>query len=184
MALEPLNIWKSTLAALPPTAGAWAPQFSAWYAARILPISPDPSIFVAAGFLFTFNSAIFQTQLTALAPVNNALAGITGFANAWEAAILASTVLVSPGSALVPPTPATIFSVVATSLIDTSSIALGKAKLLELVSAPQVPDANDSQFPEKFREATMLLTMSVTGINSIVPPAGPLPLAAPFIPLI
>jgi hypothetical protein len=182
MSLEPLSVWKSTLAALPPTAGAWYIPFASWYAARILPISPDPGVFVAAGFLFTFNVSVFQTQLSLLTPVNNALAGITGFANAWEAAILASTVVVSPGSALVPPTPATTFSAVATSLIDTTSIALGKAKLLELVSAPQVPDANDSEFPEKFREATLLLTMTVTGINSIVPV--PTPLTAPFVPFI
>ena len=183
MSLEPLSVWKSTLAALPPTnTGAWSANFASWYATRTLPISPDPSVFLASGFLFTFNSAIFQTQLSALMPVNNAVAGITGFANAWEAAILASTVLVAPGSALVPPSPPTIFSVVATSIIDAPSIALGKLKLLELVSAPQVPDANDSQFPEKFRDATMLLTFTVTGINSIAPV--PTPLVAPLIPLL
>ena len=182
MAVDPLNLWRSTLAALPPTTGAWAPSFSSWYAGRIVGISPDPLVLVPAGFLFTFNVAIFSSMLSALAPVPTAAAGILGFANAWEAALLASTAIMGPGSALVPPSPATIFSVVITTLIDPASIALGKAKLLELVSAPPETDANDSLFPEKFREATLLLTITVTGLNSVVPPVGPLPLTAPQTP--
>jgi len=181
--IDALPVWKSTLAALPPTTGAWSPAFSAWYAGRIIAISPDPLVLVPAGFLFTFNVATFSTMLSALAPVPTAAAGILGFANAWEAALLASTAIMGPGSALVPPSPATIFSVVILTVIDPASIALGKAKLLELATAPPETDANDSLFPEKFRDATLLLTITVTGLNSIPPIVGPLPLTAPMVPL-
>lgn len=182
MAVDPLNTWKTTLAALPPTAGVWQPAFASWYASRIINITTDPSVFIPSGFLFTFNTAVFQAQLSLLTPVSSQLMGITGFANAWEAAIMASIVVTAPGSALVPPSPATIFSVVASSIIDPASILLGKAKLLELVSSPQVADAMDSEFPEKFRDATLLLTATFSGTNSIVPV--PTPLVAASIPLI
>ena len=184
MALEPVGTWKSTLAALPPVAdSSWATAFASWYAARILPIEPDSSVFVAVGFLFTFNAAIFQAQLLTLAPTTDPADGALSFANAWEASLLASVALVAPGSALLPPTPPTIFSVVTTTIIDPTSIAAGKAKILELASAPPVADANNSQFPIKFREATALLSITVSGLNSIPLPGSPTPLVAPFVPL-
>ena len=184
MALEPVGTWKSTLAALPSVAdSSWASAFASWYSARIATISPDPSVFAAVGFVFTFNAATFQAQLLTLGPTDDPAAGASGFANAWEAAILASTALVAPGSALVPPSPPTTFSVVATTVIDPTSVAAGKAKLLELAAAPPVSDANNSQFPVKFREATALLSITVTGTDSTPTPAGPLPLTAPFVPL-
>lgn len=184
MAVDSLNIWKSTLSSLPKvTDGSWSSSFSSWYANRIIAISPDPSVLIPAGFLFTFNVAIFSSMLSSLTPVPTAAAGILGFANAWEAALLASTAVMGPGSALVPPSPPTIFSVVITTVIDPASIALGKAKLLELVTAPPETDANNSLFPEKFRDATLLLTITVTGLDSTPIPAGPLPLVAASVPL-
>lgn len=183
MPVDPLNTWKSTLASLPSVSDAsWSISFSSWYASRIIGISPDPSVFLASGFLFTFNTALFATGLVALPPVPTTAAGVLGFAAAWEAAILASVVIVGPGSALLPSSPATLFSVVAATIIDPTSIVLAKAKLMELATAAAVSDAMDSEFPVKFREATLLLSISVTGVNSIVPV--PTPLVAPFIPLV
>ena len=80
--------------------------------------------------------------------------------------------------------PNTIFSVVNTTVIDPTSIALGKAKILELVTAPPVSDPQLSQFPTKFREATLLLTITVSGLDSTPPGGGgPLPLVAANIPI-
>ena len=187
MALEPVKTWKSTLAAVPLVAdSSWATNIANWYLARIAFISPDPTAFVAVGFLFTFNSATFKTKLLTMTPTTDPAAGALGLANAWEAAILASTAAVLPGSAVLPPpvpVPATIFSVVATTIIDSASIAAGKAKILELAAALPVSDANSSQFPIKFREATALLSITVTGADSTPTPAGPLSLTAPFVPL-
>ena len=184
MAVDPLQTWKDELEALPPKADpSWAPQFAKWYADRIVSIETDPSALVASGFTFTFNEALFAAGLTVLPPTLDQASGILGFATAWEAALLASLVVVGPGSFIPPSTPATLFSVVITSLVDVPSISLGKLKLLELVTAPPTADAQASEFPEKFRDATLLLTMTVTGTNSVVPPGGPNPLVAPLIPL-
>lgn len=183
MAIDALQIWKDELAALPKVADtSWAANFAAWYADRLAGITTSPSALVPTGFVFTFAEAIFAAQLLSLTPTTSALAGITGFANAWEAALNATTVVVGPGSFKPPSSPATLFSVVATTIIDPPSIALGKAKLLELVTAPPVADPQNSQFPVKFREATLLLTITVSGTNSITPT--PTPLTVPLVPLI
>lgn len=185
MAVDPLVTWKSTLATLPKVSDtSWAANFASWYADRIVNIETDPSSFTASGFVFTFAKPIFQSQLLSLTPTNNALAGITGFANAWETALNASSVIVGPGSFQNPATPTTTFSAIISSTIDPTSIATGKAKILELVTAPPVADANDSQFPIKFREATLLLTITVIGLDSTPTPAGPLPLTVANIPLV
>lgn len=188
MAVDVLQDWKDTLAALPKVADtSWAANFAGWYADRIVGITTNPANLVPVGFTFTFAQPVFAAQLLALTPVGDALSGITGFANAWETALLATTVAVSPGSAIPPPTPPTIFSVVTTTVIDPASIAAGKAKILELVTAPPVADAQNSLFPVKFRDATLLLTITVTGLDSQPPPSagpGPQPLVAANVPLI
>lgn len=188
MAVQPLDTWKTTLAALPKvTDTSWAQNFANWYFSMISGISPDPAAFVPVGFVFTFPTPLFASQLQTLPPVADAVAGITGFANAWETALNGTTIVVGPGSAIPPPSPTTIFSAVFTATIDPPSIAAGKAKLLELVTAPPVANPLDSQFPIKFREATLLLTFTVTGLDSQPPPSagpGPQPLTASNIPLI
>lgn len=186
MAVDPLNTWKTTLKDLPKVADtSWAANFAGWYADRIVNITTDPAALTPVGFSFPFDTATFETQLLALTPTPSALAGIQGFADAWEAAILATTPVVGPGSFIPPSTPETLFSVVTTTIIVPASIAAGKAKILELVSAPAVADAMDSEFPVKFREATLLLKIKVDGLDSTTPgDGGPLPLVADNVPLI
>lgn len=187
MAVQPLATWRSTLATLPKVATpAWALNFANWYHQQIIPgITTNPANLTPVGFVFTFPVATFATQLQALGPAPTALAGITGFANAWETALLATVVVVAPGSFIPPSTPATLFSVVNSTIITPASIAAGKAKLLELVTAPVVADPLLSEFPVKFREATLLLKITVTGLNSVTPAnGGPNPLTAPNVPLI
>lgn len=183
MAIDPLSTWQATLAALPKVSdNSWAPNFAAWYANRLTGITTNPLFLVPVGFVFTFAQSTFASELQGLTPVTTSLAGITNFANAWETALNSTTVLLAPLSFKPPSTPATLFSVVASTTIDTASIAAGKNKLLELIAAPPVDDPTLSQFPIKFREATLLLTITAIGTNSIVPV--PTPLTVPLIPLI
>ena len=183
MAVDALSVWKTTLAALPKVAdNSWADNFANWYADRIVNITTNPSALVPTGFVFTFAKPVFKSALLALTPTTSALAGITGFANAWESALNATTVVVASGSFIPPSSPHTLFSAVASTIIDPASIAAGKAKIIELVSAPPVADAMNSLFPIKFRDATLLLTITVTGTNSVTPTPGPL--TAPLVPLI
>lgn len=185
MAIDALQIWKDELAALPKVADtSWAANFAAWYADRLAGITTSPSALVPTGFVFTFAQAAFAAQLLSLAPTTSAAAGIMGFANAWQTALLATTAVVGPGSFKPPTSPATLFSAVISTIIDPASITAGKAKLLELVTAPPVADPQNSAFPVKFREATLLLSITVTGLDSTPTPAGPLPLVAALVPLI
>lgn len=182
MAIDPLLTWKSKLALLPKVATtAWAANFAEWYADRIVNITTDPTKLVPTGFLFTFDETTFADQLLALTPKSNALAGIQGFADAWETAI--STTLYPTTLALLPlttlgtppaATPATTFSVITSVLIVSASITAAKDKILELADSPTVADVNDSEFPQKFRDATLLLKINVTGKNSVSPTPGPL----------
>lgn len=182
--IDPLAVWKSSLAALPKTANnSWAPNFATWYADRISGIEP---LFIAldasAGFTFTFAKQVFETALLNLGPAASAVAGLTAFANAWQSAMLASTVVVLPGAFIPPSTPPTTFSsIIPPVVLDAPGIVAGKAKIIELASAPVVSDPNDSQFPVKFREATLELTITVTGLNSAAPT--PQPLIAAGVPL-
>jgi len=180
MPVEPLATWNDTLNSLPKVADtSWTDNLTGWYKDNIANITPDPSLLAASGFTFTFNEAIFKTQLLTLAPTPDALAGITGFANAWQAAINATIIVCGPGTTLQPSSPATIFSVVAATIIDPSSVVLGFNKILEIADAsPEDPPI----FAEKFREATLQLKIIISGTNSITPT--PTPLITPPINLI
>lgn len=191
MAIDPLATWRSTLAALPKVAdNSWATNFAAWVADRINnKITTNPTnLTLASPLVFVFPQATFATQLVALTPTGNALAGITGFADAWKAAIdtvlFPATLNVAPGAFVPPATPATTFSTVTSVLLDPASVTAARAKIIELATAPPVADVNDSEFPVKFREAFLLLTITVSGLDSTPTPAGPLPLTVPNIPLI
>lgn len=185
MSLEPLATWQSTFKAqMPPVAvGTWPLSMTNWYAERFntpnldlpgltLSTSPLPAVFGNAPFM-----ALFST----LAPGLSQAAAMMIVANAWEAGLLASIVTVAPGSSIGAPSPATTWSAVASSIFDPPSIAAGKAKILELVGADNVADALDAQMPVKFREATLLLTVTTTGTDST--PSGGSPLIDPARPV-
>ena len=191
MAVDPLSIWTEELEKLPPVGDlSWAPNFANWYADRIVDIEPDDTMLdVSTGFTFVFNTALFATTLALLPPVPVALAGITGLALAWETALLttiySATLNVSSGAFVPPASPGTIFSSVAGVEIDAASLIAGKAKIMELAVAPPTGEVDTSQFPLKFREATLLLTITVEGMDSTPSSSGgPYPLTAAARPLL
>lgn len=188
MAVDILSVWQEELLALPKVGdSSWAVNFAKWTSDRVTPAAadgkglfPDPSALTPTGFIFNYNQPLFVSLLEVLTPVPTAEEGITNFADAWEQTLIGSTIIVAPGTYTTAPTPATTFSAVASTIIDPPSIALGKLKLLELI-ADSSPNDNPSVFPEKFREAFLLLTITVTGTNSASPTA---PLVAPAVPLV
>lgn len=181
MTIDPLNVWKSTLATLPKVVdGSWALNFANWYAERIIGIMPDPTVLTPVGFIFTFSAPTFATNLITMTPSMNPLQGITGFANAWASAIaltvFPATLTLMPGTVFgSPPTPATTYSAITSVTLNPASLAAAQAKLMELAAAVPVSNPQDSIFPEKFRDATLLLKIDVTGLNSITPTPAPLP---------
>jgi hypothetical protein len=182
--IDPLSTWNSTFNALPKVSDpSWSLTLANWYADRITGIQPDQTqLNTGAGFTFVFDSALFAAGLAVLTPTLIQAAGIAGFASAWSAALATTiypvTLLVAPGAFIPPTTPATLFSAVTAAIIDPTSIVAGVAKINELATVS--PEAT-SVFAEKFRDATLLLSITVTGLNSITPT--PTPLVAPLIPL-
>ncbi len=186
MAVSTLAVWKDTLNKLPKVNNnSWAKNFAKWYADRVLKIAPKPANFVPVAFSFKFAQPVLVAELMKLQPVSSSKTGITNFANAWEKAVKATIVTTGPGSYKPPPLPANTFSVVNSVIITPASIAKGKAKIMELVKAPMVNNALNSKFAPIFRDATLLLTITVTGLDSTTPDnGGPLPLTVANIPLI
>lgn len=175
MAIDSLAIFKSTFAAIPlVSTGVWTTNFSDWTDGRVTSKAVGTLITNAAP-PFTFSKSTFKAQLDALAPTASEATGASNFASAWETAVLASTFITLPGDFTGAATPATTWSVVTTSLIDVASITAAKAQLItDLTNAAKVADVNNSDFPQAFRDAFLNLTVSVTGINSVVPVPSPL----------
>lgn len=192
MAIDPLSTWQDMLAILPKVGdNTWALNFGAYVANRVVTMEPDPTQLILAapvpvGFTFIFEPATFAAQLLSLTPTSDPLSGITSFADAWENTIKGIIFPVSLNvllGAIVPPaSPATTFSTITAVSISPESIALGKAKIVELATAPPVSDPKQSLFAVKFREAFLELKITVTGVNSVAPT--PAPLTAPNISLI
>ena len=178
MTLEALSDWKTTFASdmVPVSDASWPDTMTDWYVARIdTPLLSLPGLTLAVPPLpVTFGAAAFKAIFSSLAQPITQVAAMNIIANAWEAGLLATTVLVKPLDSIGVPSPATTWSAVTTSVFDPASIALGKAKILELIGAPNADNAEDSLTPVKFREATLLLTVTTTGLNSVTPTAGPL----------
>lgn len=116
--------------------------------------------------VFTFGKAAFQSGLS-----GNTAAAIS---SAIQAGLTASTAVVAPGAYIGTDTPATKFSVVASSIITPASIALAVAKILEIEGQPNADDPLDSAVPPIFREAFLLLKLTTTGTNSVAPTPSPL----------
>lgn len=185
MAVDPLNTWISTLAAVPRVKTAvWAQNFADWYNARLSGATTDPASLVATDMVFIFPALDFQTALEGLGRTDDALDGITGFADAWKAAIEAmaypDSLAVGEGSFVPPSSGATLFSVVESVEFVASSITAAHTKILELATAGRTLDAMLSQFPVKFRDATLLLKVKVTGKDS----TDPVPLVADNVPIV
>lgn len=172
MSLEPLSTWKSEFALLPKVAdSSWKSNLGDYIEARVNSLL-DLSTY-STGVSFTFDKTTFEAALAGV----DALTGdgvdamATGFGNA-----LATGLVVSAGASFSPYTPQTTFSSVTSSTFDAASITAGENKIKELNSATPVDSVNDSLFPLKLREAFLLLTATVIGLDSTPMPTGPLPL--------
>jgi len=179
--LEALDIWQQTFKndIAPVADDSWPDAFTDWYAERFdTPNLSLPGLTLAAPPLpVVFGKAAFKAIFSTLAPGVSQQEAMETIADAWEAGLLASTVSVVAGDSIGTPSPTTTWSSVSSSVFDAPSIAAGKAKILELIGAPNVGDAAESQTPVKFREATALLTVTTTGLDSTPGGSGgPLPL--------
>ena len=184
MAIEPLQTWKDELENMPKVDNpTWAINFANYVDEMIAGLTPQAAALdVSAGYSFTFDKTLFAAQLATMAPTPDPVSGITALANAFLASITSPLTLfaILPGAFVPPSTPATLFSVVAPTILNPATPPLLHAKLLELIASSPVDSAQDSEFPIKFREAVLLLGITVNGTNSVVPV--PAPLVLPLVP--
>lgn len=178
MALEPLSVWKSTLAQIAKVDKSdWVGNLARWMGERStmkLELMP-----IQGQVLFNFNQGLFEAQLRSAAPTDLAVRGANQFAGAWANAVMASQMVVMPSSYLAAPTPATTWSVAAT-LLDPPTITAARVFLLaKLASAAPVDEGFLSHMAEAFRSAFLMVTATVTGMNSLPIPT---PLVAPLTP--
>jgi hypothetical protein len=181
--IDPISTWKSTMAALVPSTDpdAALTEFAKWVDERVTNKMSIVGVSKSDGTesnIFVFNKSIFETQLKATCvPTTDVSAAASKFADAWEQAMLASTMAMTPGFYVNPPvapTPATQWSVV-TSLIDPLSITAAKIILVaDMTSSMPTSDPNNSGFPAAFRNAFVALKVNIVGMNSVTPTPTPL----------
>lgn len=173
MALSAANVWQTDWAeqCKPVKNDTWKKNLANFIMAQVSHKLTTEGLLAsggAGGMTFTFGKEAFQGALAD----NKA----ETLASAFEAGILASTVLVAVGSFVGTQAPASTFSVITTSVINPASLIAAKAKVLEVMGLPPKEAANQSQFPLKLREAFLLLKIDTVGLDSTPTPAGPLPL--------
>ena len=162
---------------------SWAANFANWVYGRV--VANQLLGVVTAAVPLNFQKSVFQAQLESCVITTSSLAGATQFANAWEAAIMASaTLMVSSGDYVGSSGPGTTWGSVDSKIIDPASISAGKAIIISLGSEGPVSLSSDSKFPEKFRNAFLALTGTISGKDSVPPPGGPNTLVASSIPII
>ena len=190
MPIDPLPLWKKEFKNLKPVGdkdppGKWADNLADFIDQRVTnkmtlgtPIMGPPST-------FTFQKALFSAPLKALQAVPDPISGRTAVANAWQSAILASTMVPGAGIALGSPAPPTLFSAPPVCMIFPVSVTLAYAGLLmDLIGLGEAQDPLMSKMPDALYTAFTKLQFMLQGLNSIPPPAGPLPLIVPTVPVL
>lgn len=175
MAMDALQVWKDEWDNLPldDTGLAFPMNIANFIGDRVDGKMVAKDVEGAASF--TFNRAVFAAGIASLVPSPSNIAGVTAICSAWQSAILASVLVIPPGSYIKPtPTPATTWSVVASVVpIPAAGFASLQAGLL---AAPLAGAPGESAFPVELRKAFELLQYTISGTDSTPTPAGPLPL--------
>ena len=181
MPIDPEGAWKSAIANIKPDS---TPQWTKAMADAVDSCCSNKAGLtgITGSVTFTFNKALFMAQLLAVSATPLAALAAQAIGAAWGTAMMASIILVPPGSSLGAPSPATTWSVCAT-VIDPAMVTLAQVSLIaELTTMQGVKSAQDSKLGPAIRKALLSCTATVTGVNSIPPPAGPLPLLSPLTP--
>jgi len=150
MTVDSLQVYTNTLEALPKVE-VWAANFAKWVADRTIDAELEES--AEADFTFEYGQSSLKTELELLG-INPSLSdAISDFSDAWETGLNASvlTTLTAVG-----------FGSITKTEFDLATVTAGKAKIQELENSPPTP-TSESKFPEKFRDATLGLTVTITG---------------------
>jgi hypothetical protein len=133
---------------------------------------------------FTWQKSVFQPLYAIIAkvPSPDPATPAIKIATAWQTSILASTMILSAGSSIVPPPPGTNgIAATVVAVIDPATVTLAYTTLIaDLLKLKATPVAADSEFPKAMYKAFTTITYSITGIDTKPPPAGPIPIVLPL----
>lgn len=190
MPIDPLPMWLKEFKNLPVRGdkdppGKWADDLADFIDKRVTNKMGLGSPLMGPPSTFTFQKALFSAPLKALQAVPEPISGRIAVANAWQSAILASTMVPGAGLAVGSPAPPTLFSAPPVVMIFPVSVTLAYTGMVaDLIAMPLAPDALGSKMPSILYTAFTKLMYMVQGLNSLPPPAGPLPLMLPSVPVL
>ena len=186
--IDPIAMWLVEFATIPPdTTGDQAPKNIADFLDQrvtakldlnnsIAKITPPPQ--------FTWQKSIFQAQFMLLSkiPAVDPISPAIKIAQAWQAATMASTLMISAGAAIAPPPPGTNgIAATAVAIIDPATLAAAMSGLIADLSAAQpTPSAATSVLPKALYKAFTSITYTITGMDTKPPPTGPIPIMLPL----
>lgn len=191
MAIDPLAVWKSEYAKLPldPTGLTGSLNLAKFIDARVskkLGMSAKvAAVDAPAKAMFTWQPAVFAAAMAGISPAPIAAAGALKISSAWGAATQAALFIIAPGAVISPPPPPSNgqSSVITLSIVEPPSIIKAQQGLFKgLMTAPAVSIVTESALPKLLYEAFLELTFAVAGIDTTVPPAGPLPISLTGVP--
>lgn len=167
MTVASLQDWKDAYAVLPQVGtDAWKENLTAYIEGLIA----DINLATYATPSFTWGRAAFKSALVGVSG-----AGVSEMQTGFTNSIAASTWLIPSGTTFGGGTLAETFSAPGAAIPDVASVSAGATKIGELEGTPPVGTFEDCLFPEILRAAFLLLTYTVTGINSVPPaPFGPI----------
>ena len=167
MAMDSEAVWKSEFKKLPQVSSSTSDgmkNLADFVAARVAGLAIGSP--VTGTSTFTFSKASFVAPLLSLQPVTDT-SGMIALANAWQTAVLASTMVTLPGAYIGAASPATTFASCVTSIFPSSVVIAYNTLLSNLLSAK--PVAEDPMFPVYLRNAFAGLQYTITGPNLVVP---------------
>jgi hypothetical protein len=172
MAIDSLTVWQNEWANLPKVIDdSWKENLANYIEARILNLKLS-SYVPNTNISFSFNK---DTFIAGLSSVDSGLGnGAIVIGQAFSAAMLLSTLSLTAPISIGNPTPTTTYSSVTTSIFNVLSASAAASKIAELAGAPNVLDPLESEFPIKLREAALLISADITGLDASTPT--PLPL--------
>lgn len=178
MAMDPLPTWKQEIKNIKPDKSNLTDKLADVIDQRVTG-KLATSLIQGPPVQFTWQKSIFASLIKPLPAAPALPPGLQQYCDAWEAATLASTIVVAPGNFFGVSAPPTLFSVVIASILMPPSIAAGKAAMFAaLSSAAPIQIADLSPLAQALYTAFSTLQVQATGLNSVPPPPGPQPLVA------
>ncbi len=174
--IDPKLMWQAAWDSLPldPTGLLYATNIANLINNRLAGLS-IPGI--TGSVTFTFGMAAFAAGISNMPLDPTGTVAPATYAAAFSAACSSSVILIASGASVGASTPATTFAAPPVSLFDPASVAAASSVLQVALLNPQLaPVPLSSIYPRALHTAFTSLMVSATGLNMLVPPAGPLPL--------